>query len=677
MGVHGLAGLIKRLGIEKDANNTVTLPPNSVFAIDGNGLIFHLFRLAYCQHRKNVLESFASSPSSGPLQSQLLLPAFTPLSLVHDVTTAYLSELTTVHGVHLRIYFDGPDQYMKRREKQRRRERRGEEWENVRQLCIHGILPEESESKHRSSARRQSREHDRRISSSLLGNGPNGDSASSGDNGTSEAELYLSSFPLSPLVMEQIERTILNFASIMNPVLPAGSVHIIQCDGEADAAVARASAMDVTGATYAVANDSDYLIYGFDDEGGGSPSLGETKYIRFDQVDQSSADFLRVGNALTRSDVSSCIGLPPRAMIELSILLGNDYTGPLIRHADSKKRKAFWESVRWYHPETVTDGSSETDKLPTESEMSRFDIGEIAEHIAEKVAGGCKLTSNIPELELAIRFSYALYSFGDIGEFQSEAISQVPEDASDDDSDDDFVEFPSLPRGFDISLAQRDYLDETDLSEAALMPLTAYMSESCKGMHYIEHRHLDAFRMMVDRMRNQNGQEMEPPQNKLQFIDIQALYVLEKCLLEAIGDNAELLPCQVFSHSTFHSCLESISYDDFPLDNEVVSKSEKAFLEEATSDFPGACADDEQENVKSPVLPIDQHKEDILHSVKTQRVTIIHGETGESTLALFPSRFSPCTSQQPPALKAAGKAPEFLAFCFAPNLQNPHGLPRK
>ena len=129
---------------------------SSTLAIDGNSLLFHLFRLSYYHHYKNVTSS-NQSKSVQSLQSQLLLPSFVPLALAHEVTTHYLSSLTIQHGIHLKIYFDGSNQFMKRLEKASRKERREDEWENVQQFCLNGVLPQSGTNKFRSSARRQAK----------------------------------------------------------------------------------------------------------------------------------------------------------------------------------------------------------------------------------------------------------------------------------------------------------------------------------------------------------------------------------------------------------------------------------------------------------------------------------------------------------------------------------------
>ena len=91
------------------------------------------------------------------------------------------------------------------------------------------------------------------------------------------------------------------------------------------------------------------------------------------------------------------------------------------------------------------------------------------------------------------------------------------------------------------------------------------------------------------------------------------------------------MPSQVFSHFVFHSCLEVTSYKvDCQIDDQLVSEFKKLLLDETTSASDTVI---NKGTVNNPALPIDEHKEDILNTVKTQRVTIIHGETGESQLS--------------------------------------------
>jgi hypothetical protein len=109
---------------------------------------------------------------------------------------------------------------------------------------------------------------------------------------------------------------------------------------------------------------------------------------------------------------------------------------------------------------------------------------------------------------------------------------------------------------------------------------------------------------------------------------MRTLYALERCLLVAIKC-MDIMPCQVFSNLVFHSCLESISFDlDRQIDKQLVSEVGKLFLEGTMSALPDGSRN--KGPVHNPVLPINEHKEDIFNTVRCQRVTIIHEETGES-----------------------------------------------
>jgi len=403
MGVHGLTRHIRSLGHLDATATIVDVVEGSKLCVDGDGLIFHLFRLSYRAHYKNVVaaDSSAGHHRSKLLKSQLLLPLFTPLSLIHHVTTTFLSDLLS-KGLYLEIFFDGPDQFMKRRQRRRRQDQRNEEWENTRQLCIHGILPETGPAQSRSAAHRQARKQF--------------SSVEAADSSDDEAEFFLANFPFGKLAFLQIKHSIREFAHISS-VLFRGSIQLINCDGEADVAVARASASEK--AAYALANDSDFLIYGTKDK--------VVKYICFDQLNPSDKA-IRV-SVLTRSEVSDRIGLfCAEAMIDLSIILGNDYTGPLLRHNDALKQKEYWSSLRWQRDDEYETLSSELNNR----------MQPVIDHVGERVAEGWRLTSVMEELKLAIEYSYALYSFGNTECFRSRAntLDDDNNDVVDDDDDD-------------------------------------------------------------------------------------------------------------------------------------------------------------------------------------------------------------------------------------------------
>lgn len=577
MGVHGLSGRIKSV-IATAKERQEQLVEGSTLCVDGDGLIFELFKLSYREHYKNIITNFAEHPSK-QLQSQLLLPMFTPLSLIHKMTTSYLQNLTLKHGMHLQIYFDGTDQFMKHRQRLRRRDRRNDEWENTRQLCIHGILPEIEAGQSRSAARRQARAH--RNSSE--------DPTSDDD----DVDFFLSSFPYSPLAFLQVKRSIREFANVSS-VLFRGSIQLINCKGEADVNVARASSLNQS--AYALANDTDYLIYGTEDE------EKVVKYVMFNQINPSDEELF--GTILTRSEVSNNIGLfCAQAMIEVSILLGNDYTGPLLRHGESKKQKEYWASLRWQR------GGEEIDTLPNLDN----EIQPIIDHVGGRVIDGWTLTSVIEELHLAIEYSYALYTFRNTESFRSRAHDDVGGEEIESMA-------PNLPPGFDEYIARAPIDANKDIHESATAPLTLYMSEAAVDTDYcVEQKHLDALKSTAEALTLQSS-TMELPRHHIHWKDVQAIFILEKLLSRVINGigGAEAMPYRVFDHLLFLSYLQSISFEDFSLNDVPTSRGDEDVAHNFSRDYSS----------KKLVLPIDKYRKEILSTIKQQRVTIIHGETG-------------------------------------------------
>jgi HrpA-like RNA helicase len=494
----------------------------------------------------------------------------------------------------------------------------------------------------------------------------------SSEEGHDEVELYLSAFPTSQLVLAQIESSIQNYVDVMGPMLSLGSIRVIKCNDreEADVHVARASEFDETGNTYVLGDDSDYLIYGCgrrDQEG------GEAKYIRFCQIDPSCSSMKVRGKVLTRSNAASIIGLPfPGAMIELSILLGNDYTGPFLnREENFARRRGYWESLRWYY-HGEDDGYDDAynddydknggshEELPHDDQPGQRDVRGIADHVAERCAEGWRLTSDDPDLRAAIRYSYILYSFNNVRKL---VLPSTVSNSQDELLISDRV-FPSLPRGLNLSLSRRGVsaVKEKDLAKAALIPLNTYMTENAdfNELEYVESRHISAFFKTINLCRlGRFDKTIDQPQQKLHWNDMRALYVLERCLLAAI-ENTEIIPNKVFSHSVFHSYLEKI-FMDCRIEDQIVSAVENLQIEGAADVSP----DGDKGSSNNISLPIDDHKDDILHTVKTQRVTIIHGETGcgkSSRVPCFLLRADPPEpTQMAPEVKMIVSQPRRIA----------------
>ena len=783
MGVHGLTSLLVQHGLLPSAPKRVrvggklpsssddvpttldvptrhdahyqTIPRGSTLAIDGDGLSFHLLRVAYRLHRRNVLDA-ADTPASASGTSAAasaaavsvagLIPTFLPPYVVHTTTISYLTELIVNRGMrHATIYWDAPSsgsrsktnagvnanrasigQRMKRRERKRRDERREEEWTNLREYCERGVLPrgctvpsstassdggKRRISKYRSSSRKSSRQQQNQHT----GGGANDARA---DEEEADADAYWSSFPLGRLVLEQCRRSMEHFATT-HP----GRVSFVDCVGEADVEVAKASASDVSGRTYCLGQDSDYCIYGYDASGAGDrtgnggggrkketirygedqyfagssfqarapdasalplPSFGaedtdynqalrnvesnandisfeetevrhsqfgSVQYVPLHQLDFSLPNELR-GTIVRPADVATSIGLPgAHYLVDVSIVLGNDYTGPFLRHADSSRRMQYRQSLYWerdaIEDNDVDAAANDAATWGILAELDWSDVSSIVEFVVDKAEHGFRVRSEIPRLDAAISFSRALYSFEDVEQLDLDGI--LDDDSDDEDGSDAVLGnvdvqlalaankcTPSLPSTFDISLAI-SAKDRMPLRDAILAPLSQHMTNSTyqrEGEASVEQLHADAFRVVTEVLSSNHHSEIRVP-NKIRWNDVRVLYMLERIVIATVRDEAgddggAALPFEVLDPSSYLYAVESLSYEDFSLDNEIQGKNEREFIEEVTSQHPGSAGTAQADAKKvqpKQQLPIDEHEHEILEAVRTQRVTIIHGET--------------------------------------------------
>ena len=165
-----------------------------------------------------------------------------------------------------------------------------------------------------------------------------------------------------------------------------------------------------------------------------------------------------------------------------------------------------------------------------------------------------------------------------------------------------------------------------------------------EGEALVEQLHADAFRVVTDILSTDHHSETRAP-NKIRWNDVRVLYMLERIVTATVRDEAgddggAALPFEVLDPASYLYAVESLAYDDFSLDNEIQQKNEQDFIENATSQHPGSAEKaglgPKKEQPKQR-LPIDEHEQEILQAVRTQRVTIIHGETVSKSFAAMPS----------------------------------------
>ena len=281
------------------------------------------------------------------------------------------------------------------------------------------------------------------------------------------------------------------------------------------------------------------------------------------------------------------------------------------------------------------------------AELDWSDVSSVVEFVVDKAENGFRVRSEIPRLDAAISFSRALYTFEDVEQLD---LDDALENKSDDEDGADAVMgnfdmhaalaankcTPSLPSTLDISLSI-SAKDRMPLRDAILVPLLQHMANVSyrqEGDACVEQLHADAFRVVTEVLTSNHHSEIRVP-NKIRWNDVRVLYVLERIEIATVRDEAgddggAALPFEVLDPSSYLYAVESLSYEDFSLDNEIQGKNEREFIEEVTSRHPGSTETAQVEAKKAQPkqqLPIDEHEHEILEAVRTQRVTIIHCET--------------------------------------------------
>ena len=374
---------------------------------------------------------------------------------------------------------------------------------------------------------------------------------------------WLYNFPMSRLLINQVKSN-----------LHRAGITMIQCDEEADREVAKASADDEN--CYSVGLDSDYCLF------------PKTRYIPLNTLDASGS--VVSGCVLTRAELGEQLDLPlETSMVECAILMGNDYVG------NSKQAQLDFVSSR---------------------------AEEILDHLRQQ-GSEYLVTSKLPDVQLAIEFTRALYEFEDLSEFP------LDREESDTESDDDEnqemnaedLDRPILPRDLELFLAEPLSLDFS-LSKDAVRPIQAFIdSLESEESSLIRQEHLDVYQELVERLPREAPLRVEDDEIvRPVWENVVAAYIIERTIAHVFRENPTSLlariscPAALFDQAMFHSLMEA--------------KSQKCVPSVIPASTTNGNHIEKQKEVERSELPIDEHETDILDAVENQRVTIIQGETG-------------------------------------------------
>lgn len=398
---------------------------------------------------------------------------------------------------------------------------------------------------------------------------------------------WLYNLPMSRLLLHQVRHVLLQYPS----------VSMIQCAEEADSEVAKASASDPN--CYCVGLDSDYCLF------------SDIRYVPLNTLDASGSVVTAV--VLTRASIAEHLDLPTEeSMVEFAILLGNDYV----------------ENTK-----------------ESQLDFCASNLDDVLDHVRQQDAD-YRVTSKVLEVQRAIDFTRALYEFQDLSDFplddeEDEPSFEVLEDESESTTRvkltaADFNR-PALPAGLNMSLADPKPFDFS-VSGVVSRTVQALLDDFEEDEYsLVRQKHLDAFLKIAVRLQESPIIRLEDDEIvRPQWEDIMAAYILERLIgtVLRLNPSSPLArisnPAKLFDHALFHSLMAA----------------DRTNSADAKVSTPPAITKkvEEPEEAGRAVLPIDEHEAEILDAVENQRVTIIHGETGECQYSCYiePSTTTSC-----------------------------------
>lgn len=484
------------------------------------------------------------------------IPCMMPLDLVRQVTREFATTLRQ-QDLKLRCFWDGPARSFKANTSAKREMQHQQEWAMLQTFCRHGTLPMKPTQK-------------------VCG--------------------CIRQFPLPRLFILSVEQT-----------LRTCSIDMVHCDEEADAVLA----MEASGNpdSFVLGQDSDFLFY------------KDIQYIPLTCIYMPSSPSLRVqAVCLTRKSVADAIGLDDEDMIELAILLGNDYVDPKELDVPTADLKTVMDRVTYLQQRRDTQVQAK-DKSTQVLEYVRalYDLH--------------------PDTESFLENDKSNDSSDDISDIRD------PIEAL----DDCVISFPS-----DFPWEQAVVLPtDSSFKDAIIRCLQFYVdqftSENTGESCVLRDAHIAAYKKVTESPFTSTTLQLT---KRPKWENVCAAFIIDGCIARALRAPgnfllAKQIPSDVLmNHIHFHAMLDTLQ------DNE---HEEATDAIEASGSFP--------QTVERTVLPIDEHQETILNTIQANQVTIIHGETGCGKSSRVPVMILEAPSPEPslPKIKMFISQPRRIA----------------
>ena len=408
-------------------------------------------------------------------------------------------------------------------------------------------------------------------------------------------------FPKNRLFLTQVKHT-----------LQLMQVEMVLCEEEADAELARKASS--TPNAYVVGNDTDFCFF------------PKARYIPLKTLHADSS--MVTGSVITRKELAESLHMPnEEAMVELAILLGNDYVG-----------------------------SSPGDRFDFVRNGRHTSSADIMEHLRSEGEDYRVTSTSGEETEIGIRFARMFYGLENLDEefplaepstkHHPELVPDVP---------DEYTELAMImPHDFPIELCLVQPRD-TSLKGSIVRGLRAYVNQKQQQQQQqangngiddtagnekgndsepksvFKAIHLNALKQMS----SARFDDSKPVSWKPNWEDAPACHLIESCIAYTFRRSAEsplvrsLPPGKLFDCYLFHRTLYSLrnKSSDSPRakkrSESISKKSDESIStrrrESITKAFPFP---------PRVVLPIDEHEDRIIEHINNNRVTIIQGETG-------------------------------------------------
>jgi len=515
------------------------LPQGSSLHIDGNGLVFYLARVAHARVTEQVVGPSEANHSKlahsfSEAQMQALIPTFLALTVLQAVTMEFASRLKE-SKYEVTVYWDGPKRpkYKNLFTRAKREGRRAEQWGNLRTYCENGVVP-------------------------------------AGEACVCSLE---SSFPQNPLASVQVQHTLHSHCKLRR----------VDCEGEADDALARSSLKDTNPFSFVIGNDSDFSF------------MKGISYVPLDSLSLPRGDCLLKGTVIRRSDIAESLGFETeQTLIELALALGNDFV-PRSKPPDKKSGESIVEAWILF----VTDQPCGW-TLPARS------------HHVEIVPGDDKVEVGVEVVKKAMAFCRSWYDLE--GWNEADMIASNVESQQDDVIVPQSTTFePRLP--FPLTLEEN-----VDIKGLSLKAVVCRCAEEYADVGVFDDAVVSMYRETEFATDSHEFSTLIRQPWKATAEAVLFGKIASQCVARSLSSPLAVLfpPSSIFD---FHTFLQMKN-----VGNEMESHPPAEASDAVTKPDPPLP--------KSKTLPIDAHEDLIVSTIRKQRVTIIQGDTGCGTFGL-------------------------------------------